>query len=121
MAWILTIDGVTFTTTFAGVSLTALQVAAQVNAAAMLAGLSFLPASVTSGGQLKLTGLATGTAAVMAVAVQAALGFAASAPAGAGADLDVWGSYLQQFGDAGPSRIQISGNAKVEILAAGTP
>lgn len=120
VTWVLTIDGVTFTTTFAGVSLSAAQVAAQVNAAAALAGLSFMPASV-SDGQLKLTGLTTGTAALMGVAVQAALGFSAAVHYGAGADLDVWGSFLVQFGNSGPSRIQVSGAAQLEILAAGTP
>lgn len=120
VSWNLTIDGVAFTVTFAGASLSAQQVANQVNAAAALAGLSFQPASVVNG-QLKLSGLNTGTQGALTTAVQAALGFAAATVAGAGADLDVWGSFLQQFGDATPTRIQISGNAKVEILAAGSP
>lgn len=122
VTWDLEVDGVAFTTTFAGASLSAAQVAAQVNAAAMLAGLAFPPASVNASGQLKITGLLTGAAGTLLADALAALGFASAVDnAGAGADLDVWGSYLQQFGDAMPARIQISGNAKVEILAAGTP
>lgn len=122
VTWDLEVDGVAFTTTFAGSSLSVAQVAAQVNAAAMLAGLAFPPASVSSTGQLKISGLLTGATGALLADALAALGFASAVDTvGAGADLDVWGSYLQQFGNAMPARIQISGNAKVEILAAGTP
>jgi hypothetical protein len=122
VTWDLVIDGTAFTVTFAGVSLTAAQVAAQVNARAITVGLSFLPASVDSNGQLVLTGLATGTQGSLVAAALAAVGFPDPVDvAGSGADLDVWGAFLVQFGQTGPSRIQVSGSAKIEILAAGTP
>jgi len=121
---IATIDGVVVDTTFAGGSLSALQVAAQINAAAIGAGLDFLPAAVTEAGQLTLSGKKTGTDGSLAITTGiAAIGLptAATPIKGSGSDLDVWGAFLVQFGQTGPSRIQISGNAKIEILAAGTP
>ncbi len=121
---IATIDGVVVDTTFVGGSLSALQVAAQINQAAIAAGLSFLPASVAASGQLLLSGQRTGIDGALAITTgQAAIGLptAATPVKGAGVDLDVRGSFLVQFADPGQGRIQISGNAKVEILAAGTP
>ncbi len=108
---------------FAGASLSAVQVAQQINAAAIAAGLSFLPASVSTAGQLVLTGLRTGVDGALLIGTGiAAIGLPTTAAVnGSGADVDVWGAFLVQFGQTGPSRIQISGNAKIEILAAGTP
>lgn len=118
-----TADAVPVSFAFAGGSLSAAQVANQINAAAVAAGLSFLPAAVTAAGQLTLSGLKTGTDGSLAITTGiAAIGLPTTAAVkGAGADVDVWGSFLVQFGQLGPSRIQISGNAKIEILAAGTP
>jgi len=120
-----TADGVAVAFNFAGASLSAAQVAAQINAAAITAGLDFLPAVVNANGQLTLTGKKTGADGSLAITTGiAAIGLptAATPVKGAGSDLDVWGALLVQFGTANaPSRIQISGSASVEILAAGTP
>lgn len=118
-----TVDGVDVAMTFAGVSLSAVQVAAQINAAAVADGLTFLPASVNSSGQLELHGQATGDDGEIVITTGlAAIGFNTGELAeGAGQDLDVRGVLLVQFGTEGPERIQISGQTKVEILAAGTP
>ncbi len=117
------LDGVAVAATFAGASLTAQQLANQINAAAAGAGLDYLPASVDSSGQLRLTGKATGAqGSVQVTAGQAAIGLPTSAAVlGEGKDLDVLGPMLVQFAAPYPSRVQISGQAKVAVLAAGTP
>lgn len=117
-----TVDDLPVSLNFVGASLTVQQVAAQINAGAIADGLTFLPAFVESG-QLKLRGEATGKDSQIVITTGLAdIGFATSDLAeGAGEDLDVRGIFLLQFGTEGPERIQISGNTKVEILAAGTP
>ena len=119
------VDGTEVALTFAGASLSAVQIAAQINAAAALAGLDFMPASVLSTGQLQLQGKATGSQGSLMVTTElAAIGFpdADEMIEASGSDLDVAGAFLVQFGTNGPHRIQISGqSAKVEILAAGAP
>lgn len=118
-----TADAVPVSFAFVGASLSAAQVAAQINAAAISAGLDFLPAAVTDAGQLTLSGKKTGVDGSLAITTGiAAIGLPTTvAVKGSGSDLDVWGAFLIQFSQTGPSRIQISGNAKIEILAAGTP
>lgn len=119
-----TVDGSAVSFAFAGTALTAAQAAAQINAAAIADGLDYLPAAVDPSGQVRLSGKATGVQGSLQVTTgQALLGLAtmSAAEKGAGADLDVWGALLLQFGTSGPSRIQLSGSAKIEMLAAGTP
>jgi hypothetical protein len=122
-AW--TADGVSLSVTFVGSNLNVSQVANQINAAAAGAGLLYLPASVEPAtGQLVLRGSATGAEGSLQITTgQAGIGMPTmAAPVyGAGKDLDVTGPLLVQFAAPYPSRIQISGQAKVAILAAGTP
>lgn len=122
VTWDLEVDGQPFTVTFAGASLSATQVVAQVNAAAALAGLTSLPASVGSTGQVQLTGVLTGAQGSLVAEALAAAGFAQAVElVGSGEDLPVRGPFLVQFGDEGPTRIQVSGQSQIEVLAAGTP
>lgn len=118
-----TVDGLAVAVTFTAGAQTAQQVVNQINAAAALAGLAFLPAFLQSNGQVGLRGVATGAAgSVDITTANATIGFAsASALAeGAGQDLDVQGILLLQFpANDAPERIQISGTAQVEILVAG--
>jgi hypothetical protein len=119
-----TVDGVAVATTFTSGAQSALQVATQINQAAVGAGLAFLPASVQTNGQLMLRGLKTGsqgsvdiTTANATVGYPSASGFAE----GEGQDIPVSGLFLNQFDQlTAPERIQISGVASVEVLLAGS-
>ncbi len=118
------VDGVSVPVVFTSAAQSALQVALQVNQAALAAGLAYLPMSVSSNGQLKLAGSKTGVQGSLDIlTANAAIGFASAAAesVGAGEDLRVNGLALLQFdaSDA-PERIQISGSAQVEVLAAGS-
>ena len=121
-------DGSNVVTTFTAAAQSAQQVANEINAAAALAGLTFLPASVDATGQLALAGVLTGAQGTVVVnggTAQAALGFTApnDSAVGAGEDIDVQGIYLTEFGrgnPGAPSRVQISGSGNVTVLAAGT-
>lgn len=102
----------------------ALQVSQQINAAAMLAGFAYAPASV-EGGQVRLTSARTGVQGNVTVtggtgAVD--LGLDGLEADGAGQDVDVYGLFLNEWGKSGaaPERIQISGSAQITVLAAGT-
>lgn len=121
-------DTVNVVTTFTAAAQSAQDVANEINAAAALANLGFSPASVDTSGQVRLAGLLTGTQGSVVVnggTAQAALGFTApnDSAVGAGEDIDVQGTFLNEFGrgnPAAPARIQISGQGNVTVLAAGT-
>ena len=105
---------------------TAQQTANALNAAAALAGLVALPWSVDTSGQLAISGVATGVQGSVSVggAAQATIGFGVTSTAvGAGADIDIVGLYLVEYGRGSmlaPQRVQISGTAQIEVFAAGT-
>jgi hypothetical protein len=118
-----TVDGVAVAVTFTSGAQSAAQVAAQINQAAIGAGLSYLPASVQTNGQLALRGARTGAQGTLLVTdANATIGFPDEADvSGEGADVPVSGIFLAQFDTlAAPERIQISGIATVEVLLAGT-
>lgn len=116
-----------FTTTFQAGDQSAAQCATRINQAAIGAGYTFLPASVDTSGQLKLSGLTTGaegTVLVTGGTAQADLGFAADTndeAHGAGADLVVNGQFMAEFDTQNaPSRIQVKGSpSSVTLVAAG--
>lgn len=119
--------GAAITCTFTAGAKTAQQIVNALNAAAALAGLAVMPWSVDAGGQLALSGVATGVQGSVEVTggtAQAMLGFAVTYSAvGAGADTDFVGLYLVEFGRGSllaPARVQISGIAQIEVFAAGT-
>lgn len=117
-----TVDGVAVSVTFQAGDQTAAQVASRVNQAAIAAGLDFLTMSVATSGQLALAGKATGVQGSLAITTpNATIGFAAaSTSVGSGADVDSQGLFVNQFDQStAPSRVQISGNVQVEVLAAG--
>jgi hypothetical protein len=118
------VDGVSVPVSFTAGSKTAAVVAQVINQAAIGAGLSFLPASVGTDGQLRLRGLKTGSqGSVDITTALAAIGYAsADAEAlGEGSDVDVNGLFMTQFNTSGaPTRIQVSGSAQIEVLAAGS-
>jgi hypothetical protein len=118
------VDSVAVNVTFQSGDQSASQVAVRVNQAAVAAGLSFLPMTLQTNGQLKIAGQKTGVAGfVDIVTANAAIGFpsAAAYVEGGGKDQRVSGLLLQQFDPSvPPARIQISGTAQIEVLAAGT-
>lgn len=116
-------DGVTIATTFTSAEQSAAQVAVKINQAAIAAGLDHLPVSVGTNGQLKLVGEATGPGGAIQVTVaNATIGFPITTTTlGTGVDL-TGRTLLAEFDPlAPPGRILISGNARVEVLAAGSP
>lgn len=117
------VDASTVTVTFTAGAQTAQQVINQINASAMLLGVTFLPAFLQSNGQVGLRGVRTGPDGLVDITVaNATVGFASAAAeaAGAGADVLVNGLTLMQFDPSSPpERIQISGSAQIEVLAAG--
>lgn len=117
------VDGVTVAITFTSGAQSAAQVAVQINQAAVAAGLSFLPAYVQTNGQIGLRGLATGSDGSLQVTVaNATIGFPSlTTVAGDGSDVTGRTLLLEFDTNDPPGRIQISGNARVEVLAAGTP
>lgn len=118
-----TVDALAVAVTFTAGAQTAQQVVNQINAAAALAGATSLPAFLQSNGQVGLRGVATGDAGLVDItSANATVGFASAAAEahGAGSDLPVQGIALLQFPQSSPpERIQISGTAQIEILAAG--
>lgn len=118
------VDSVAVAVVFTSGAQSVLQVATQINQAALGAGLDFLPAFAQTNGQLGLRGEKTGKQGSLDITTaRAAIGFpsAAAESEGEGEDQDVSGLLLQQFPNNDmPTRIQISGNAQVEVLAAGT-
>ena len=100
------------------------RVAQRINAAAALAGLATPRAVVQTSGQLAVSGVATGSQGSVDVTGgtgRATLGLALGSVSGLGEDLNVYGSMLCEFPtypDA-PSRIQVSGTATLDVVAAG--
>jgi hypothetical protein len=119
------VDGVTVPVAFTAATRTAAQTATAINQAAVGAGLGFLPASVDPvTGQLRISGRQTGTQGTVTIATAlAAIGFGSTSAVavGSGSDLDVNGLQVLTFeGSTAPTRIQISGQGQIEVLAAGT-
>lgn len=124
-----------FTTTFTAAAQAAQDVGNEINAAAALAGLTFLPASVNTAGQVVIAGVRTGPQRGAATTTEegsvnpvsgtalATLGLTAGATVyGNGADTRVEGNYGPvEFGrdTNAPDRVLMSGNSDVTILAAG--
>lgn len=116
------VDAVSVSAAFDAGSTTAQSAASQINQAAIAAGLTYLPASVSSSGQLLLTGQKTGWQGTVEITTAlASVGFAALSDAvGEGADLPIYGLSLNQFSSTGaPTLVQISGIGQVEVFAAG--
>lgn len=120
----LSIDGTVVNVVFTAAASSASDVAVEINQAAVAAGLSFLPAAVVNG-QIQITGTATGSDGSVSVTGgtgAGTLGLTGLSDTGDGADVPVDGMFLAQFGrDASaPQRVQVSGTASLEIVAAGT-
>jgi hypothetical protein len=119
--------GAAVTTTFDAADQSAAQVAARINAAFALQGQA-LPASVSAGGQVVLTGVLTGvegTVEVTGGTGQATLGFTANtndSAVGVGQDVTINGLWMAEFGSSNAAdRIQVRGVAsQVMIMAAGS-
>jgi len=122
---VLTVDVLSFTTTFDAADQTAAQVASRINAAAALAGVASAIATVdATSGELTLTGILTGSQGVLSVdggTAVATLGLTVGSTSGAGADVAVNSLFLTKFGRGtlAPARVQVSGTANLTILAAG--
>jgi len=125
---LITIDGQPIVVTFLVGDQTAAQCVLRINAACALLGLATPRASVNTSGQIAISGVLTGSAAVVEVTGgtgAAQIGFPGTPSAsGAGADVPVYGTFLAEFGIAGsvpavPSRIQFSGTAHITVVAAG--
>jgi hypothetical protein len=126
---ITTIDGVAVTTTFLVGDQTADQCAARINSAMALAGIATPRASVVNG-QLKITGVATavsGTSGLLTFsgtgAATLGLDSGSLTPTPAqGQDVYISGLSMSEFpttGSLAPTKIQISGTATVDVVAAG--
>lgn len=102
-------------------SYSAAALVAAINAAAALAGWAYLPASVDAvTGRPVVRSSTTGTSSEVAVTVgDPAIGFDDGDQArGSGADVTVQGLLLAQFSPP-IGRVEVSGNARVDVLAAG--
>ena len=113
-------------TSFAAASYTAAAACLLINRTAALNGLPTPVAVVNSSGAIVLTGVGTGFASSIAIsgAMASILTFAPLTAYGAGSDVPVFGTFVNQFGTYGaipavPSRIQLSGVGTVSIIAAG--
>jgi len=127
---ITTIDGVAVTTTFDAADQSAAQCAARINAAMALAGIATPRADVVAG-QIHITGVATAVAGAEGLLSFAGTGAAqlgldaGSSPTitpAKGQDVTISGLFLAEFSGTSsrkPTAAQISGNATVEIIAAG--
>lgn len=127
-----TIDGVAVVTSFLIADQSALQCAARMNAAAALAGLA-TPRFTVVNGQLRVEGVATavgsggiGQIAVTAGAPATTLGLAAAASPtvqnAQGQDVTVDGLFLSEFPTTGSrklTKVQVSGTATLDVVAAG--
>lgn len=122
------VNGTLVTVAFLVGDQTAAQCVARINAAFALAGFATPRAEVDTTGQIRLTGIGTGTESTLEVTGgtgAATLGFGTlPSDTGAGADVPVWGTFLAEFGVAGsipapPARVQVSGTANITVVAAG--
>lgn len=124
---VMELDGVPLTVTFTSGAQTAAQVAAQINAAAALAGFAYLPASVATSGQLVIQGALPGplgSVEIVSGTGVADLGLTVGVTDGAGEVVEFYGMFMTEFGrgqPGAPARVMVSGQARLEILAAGTP
>lgn len=121
---VFTLDGVSVSVAFLIGDQSAAQVAARINAECALAGLATPVASVSTGGQLVLTGKLTGLQGSIVIVSGSALtrlGLAAGTTFGSGQDVDVYGTFMNEFPPypIAPARIQISGVASISVVAAG--
>lgn len=119
----LTVDGVTFTTTFTAGAQTVEEAAIEINQAAIGAELTHQPASVTSAGELLISGNVAGSGETVTVVTgNATLGLAtAASSAGAGEIVDVTGDVLLNFPAAAPATsLEISGTGNVSVFVAGS-
>jgi hypothetical protein len=123
--FVIVIDGVSVSVAFVVPGdTTGAAVAARINAAAALAGLATPRAVITSAGQLQITGILTGpqgTLSITSGTATAKLGLTNGQTAvGGGADLRIYGNLVAEFDpSAAPVRVQLSGTADVNVLAAG--
>lgn len=117
------LDGTSVSVVFTSGAQTAAQCANEINAACALLGLATPVASVSTTGQLKLTGVLTGVDGSVSVTGgtgRAALGFAIAEVFGTGEDVDVRGLYMQELPQPSTvTRVQISGQATISVVAAG--
>lgn len=121
------IDGVALSWGPNAGSYTRIEVVNALNGLAAAAGLPTPRFAVSSSGVLTITGVETDGAGVVEIVggdggLTEQLGFAEGTQAfGEGEDLDVLGTFLVEFPryPAAPSRVQVSGNASITILAAG--
>lgn len=119
-----TLDGVNVALTFVSGDDTALEVAARINGASVVAGLSYLPARVELG-QVVVEGRHSGAQGALSTfsgAAATTLGLNTFPGAmGGGSDVQVEGLFIAQFPRVGDlSRVEVSGTASVTVLAAGT-
>ncbi len=119
-----TIDGVAVAVAFGVGEDTALEVAARINSAAALAGLTYYPAKVQAG-QVAIEGALTGpSGALSAFSGSGAVTLGLSAFVGAqggGSEVPVDGLFIAQFPRLGDlTRVEVNGTASVSVLAAGT-
>lgn len=114
------VDGTPVSVALTAGSYTAQGLANAINAAAALAGLGYLPAAVNAAGKTAIASNTTGTGSTVEITTGAAeVGFVTGATAqGSGADVSVQGLFLAQFSPP-ISRVQVSGSARVDVLAAG--
>jgi hypothetical protein len=112
------------TTTFTAAAQTAAQVAAEMNAAAALAGLATPRVTVAISGELQIESIQTGaqgSVEVVGGTGLATLGLTAGTTLGAGADVPIQGDGLFEFprDTDSPARIQVSGQGTITLLAGG--
>lgn len=119
------VDGYPVTAVFEAGDDTASDVARRVNSAAALAGVPFIPAEVGAVGQVVIHGQASGAQGFLSAftgSSVAALGLSSwLGGTGKGSDVDVDGLQVLQFGRvANVVRVEVSGQATVSVLVAGT-
>lgn len=98
-------------------------IVARINAACALAGLATPRCELTSGGQLKITGILTGPEGSVEITggtAAAKVGLSGLSDVGSGSDEWVYGTKLVEFDPQNaPSRVQVSGVGSIKLLAAG--
>ncbi|MEE9532842.1 MAG: hypothetical protein V3W06_00355 [Acidimicrobiia bacterium] len=118
-----TADGVAVPVTFTVAAQSAQNCVDEINQAAIVAGLLYLPASVAASGQIQLQGLLTGDlGSIVVTTINAILGFPTlnQTVAGAGEKVRSQGIFMNQFPTSQAlTRVQISGSAAVSVMVAG--
>lgn len=117
------VDGQAVSVAFLIGDQSAAQVAARINAACALLALPTPVATVNTSGQLALSGLLTGVQGDVNItggSGRATLGLALGKVLGGGSDVDVFDIFLLRTPQPSAiTRVQISGVATIEVLAAG--